>query len=561
MRTRNLFLTALAWALAAAGSAQNVATAGLDSPVSADDVVVTSGVLRTIVTCDSLVMNPLTGKMDTIPVQMGYEDVDVSQEAPSIEATVERVKQAHLAQAQRRASATGMLVHGKDWSGTRIYLYTYNYPSVDKDGNRIILSSALCVPWFVDLEDKQDYKGHTLTPMFNNVIIGCHCTITKDEECPSRYPKDGRFDSDVNMMQYYASNGKNVVKYYDDPGYYNIVIMPDYEGYGATANRVHPYLYQDLTARQVIDGVRYGMALLRSRKFNRYGNTFYELLKTEKPFRYGKYVSIGASQGGSVAMAVHRFIEQNGLTDEFPFAGSICCDGPYDPVATLRYYMTDDKLSKHPAGLLTMPVAIALIVKGMIDTNPIMMKYKYSDIFSDVFLETKIMSWLESKKYDTETIEQVFQLLSEVIPFDQMLSSKGKAWMEYVLQRNVHDYLWLYFHNQPITEAAKTAKPIVDDMLAALESNNLTKGWKPQAPVCLFHSIEDTVVPFINFQAAAFTFSDLGCTVYEDTSDYGEHQKACSNFFMKIAKQSADMKFLRTLFKYDDGENYKPYKR
>ena len=29
----------------------------------------------------------------------------------------------------------------------------------------------------------------------------------------------------------------------------NLVIMADYEGYGSTKDRAHPYLYQDLTAR------------------------------------------------------------------------------------------------------------------------------------------------------------------------------------------------------------------------------------------------------------------------------------------------------------------------
>ncbi len=558
MRTKHLFLTTLAWVLAVSGSAQNLATAGLDKPVSTDDVTVTSGVLRTIVMCDSLVMNQQTGKMDTISAVVEYVDVDVTQSSPSIEATVERVRQAHQAQAPHRARASEQLIFGESWKGTRIYLYTYNYPSVDKDGNRITLSSALCVPWIKDLNDKKKIDGVEYYPKFNNVIIGCHCTITKDGECPSNYQSSGSFKTDVNMMQYYASNGKNITKDYPDPAYYNIVIMPDYEGYGATKGRVHPYLYEDLTARQVIDGVRYGMALLKSRKFNTFDNNFYNLINSEQPFRYGKYVSIGASQGGAVAMSVHRFIELNGLTDEFPFAGSVCCDGPYDPLATLRFYMTDDKLSKHPAGQLTMPVAIALIVKGMIDTNPIMMKYKYSDFFSELFLKTGIMQMLEQKTYSTDDIKEYFESLYKKSEFKPMLSSDGKAWMEYVLQRNVHDYLWLYFHNQPLTDEAKTAKPLVDDMFAALESNNLTKGWKPQAPVCLFHSIEDTVVPFINFQAAAFTFFDLGCTVYDDTRDYGEHQTACSDFYMKIFEQSADIKFLHTLFNYGDG-NYKPY--
>ncbi len=106
MRTRHLFLSVLAWVLAVSGSAQNLATAGLDKPVSADDVTVTSGVLRTIVMCDSIVMNQQTGKMDTISAEVEYVDVDVTQSAPSIEATVERVRRARRAQAPHRVRAS-----------------------------------------------------------------------------------------------------------------------------------------------------------------------------------------------------------------------------------------------------------------------------------------------------------------------------------------------------------------------------------------------------------------------------------------------------------------------
>jgi len=36
-----------------------------------------------------------------------------------------------------------------------------------------------------------------------------------------------------------------------------IVIASDYEGYGLTKDRAHPYMVQNLTARQVADAVTY----------------------------------------------------------------------------------------------------------------------------------------------------------------------------------------------------------------------------------------------------------------------------------------------------------------
>jgi len=107
---------------------------------------------------------------------------------------------------------------------------------------------------------------------------------------------------------------------------YNLVIMPDYEGYGVTRERAHPYLYQELTARQVVDGVKAGIELYKSST---------SLSDIRHPIRSDfRTISCGYSQGGSVSMATHRFIEQNNLDKELHFTGSICGDGPYDAIRT-----------------------------------------------------------------------------------------------------------------------------------------------------------------------------------------------------------------------------------
>ena len=375
--------------------AQDVTTAGLHQPVNVNDAVVTGGVLRTQVLHDSLMMNTATGRMEKTPVVVDYLDVPVDKLGGKPEEAIEAAKVARRA-AMRRASASGSLDYGDYYSGVAYYLYTFNYPSIDCHGNEIILSSLMAFPYFSEGYWNDGYR-------FNNIIIGCHCTITSNSECPSCYPTGGYFKSDVSMMQYYASWGKGIRKDRDAPAYYNVLIMPDYEGYGITKDRPHPYLYQELTARQVVDGVRYGMALFRAGRFAGKNETVSpQWAQRSDAFRYGKYIPIGASQGGSVAMAVHRFIEQNGLTDEMPLAGSVCCDGPYDPVATLKYFMRDDLDAGHEAGELSMPVAIALIIKGMLDTNPLMMKYKATDFFSQTFIDTGILDIIADKQYEAK---------------------------------------------------------------------------------------------------------------------------------------------------------------
>lgn len=544
-------LAAMGLLVMLAVSAQNVETADLHQPVNVNDAVVTGGVLRTQVLRDSLIMNSETGQMEKTPVVVDYLDVPVDELGSKPEEAIEAAKVARRA-ARRRANASSWLDYGDYYSGVAYYLYTFNYPSIDKHGNKIILSSLMAFPYFTESNWNDGYR-------FNNIVIGCHCTITSNKECPSLYPEDGFFKSDVNMMQYYASWGKGFKKAKDDPAYYNVLIMPDYEGYGVTKDRPHPYLYQELTARQVVDGVRYGIALFKQGRFTGKNESVSpQWAQRSNAFRYGKYFSVGASQGGSVAMAVQRFIEQNNLTEELPFKGSVCADGPYDPVATLRYYMREAKVSGHEAGELTMPVAIALIIKGMLDTNPLMMKYKPTDFFSQLFLDTGILTIIADKQYPslemtTDDVKEHLENLSKNEKYKDMLTSDGRAKLKYVLTPRGWDYMTKLAEYKELPDYEE-----MNDLISALESNNLTKGWIPQNPVCLFHSLHDTVVPYDNCVSARDAFNNKVTFYLDDRTTDSDHIDACIDFMFSATKTSPDIKFIRTLFNYGNNQ-YSPY--
>ena len=544
-------LAAMGLLVMLAVSAQNVETADLHQPVNVNDAVVTGGVLRTQVLRDSLMMNSETGQMEKTPVVVDYLDVPVNELGSKPEEAIEAAKVARRA-ATRRASASNWLDYSNYYSGVAYYLYTFNYPSIDKHGNRIILSSLMAFPYFTESNWNDGYR-------FNNIVIGCHCTITSNKECPSMYTASGAFDSDVNMMQYYASWGKGFRKAKDDPAYYNVLIMPDYEGYGVTKDRPHPYLYQELTARQVIDGVRYGLALFKQGRFTGKSESVSpQWAQRSDAFRYGKFFSIGVSQGGSVAMAVQRFIEQNNLTEEFPFKGSICADGPYDPVATLKYYMKEDTGSGHKAGELTMPVAIALIIKGMLDTNPLMMKYKPTDFFSQLFLDTGILTMIADKQYPslektTDDVKNHLENLARYDKYKNLLTSDGRANLEYVLTSRGWEYMTKLAKDQELPPYEE-----MNDLISALESNNLTKGWTPQHPICLFHSMRDTVVPYPNCVNARDIFHSMVTLYLLDIYTSQDHVKACADFMFNAWGTSPDIKFIRTLFNYGDNQ-YPPY--
>ena len=171
---KKYYLAAMGLLVMLAVSAQNVETADLHQPVNVNDAVVTGGVLRTQVLRDSLIMNSETGQMEKTPVVVDYLDVPVDELGSKPEEAIEAAKDARRA-AMRRASASDRLDYGDYYSGVAYYLYTFNYPSIDKHGNRIILSSLMAFPYFTESNWNDGYR-------FNNIVIGCHCTITSNKE-------------------------------------------------------------------------------------------------------------------------------------------------------------------------------------------------------------------------------------------------------------------------------------------------------------------------------------------------------------------------------------------
>ena len=105
-------------------------------------------------------------------------------------------------------------------------------------------------------------------------------------------------------------------------------------------------------------------------------------------------------------MAVHRYIEKNNLESEFNFAGSVCGSGPYDPFATLKKYVNDDKSY--------MPASAAMMMYSMCNTSPRLMgKYSLEDFLTEEFLDTDIIKMIEEKKLNTDEMQE--KLLQKLI--------------------------------------------------------------------------------------------------------------------------------------------------
>jgi dienelactone hydrolase len=168
------------------------------------------------------------------------------------------------------------LVPPLQFKGITVYKLTYktSYPGMSE---KIIASGALVIP--------DDSKN-------NSIISYQHGTITDPKHAPS-------FSSET------ASNGFAALM--ASLGFY--VSVPDYLGYGETANLHHPYEHGESLATASYD------MILASRKFiasNEYGVG-------------DKLFLTGYSEGGYATMALHQYIEEKGdltVTASAPAAGA-----------------------------------------------------------------------------------------------------------------------------------------------------------------------------------------------------------------------------------------------
>lgn len=312
------------------------------------------------------------------------------------------------------------------------------YTGHDIDGTPITLSGKLLIP--------RDGK-------VKNLVIVSHYTIGANYECPSEcFPMEGLV----------AAKGYAVV-------------VADYIGYGITANRIHPYMHVESTARSVVD-----MALAVKPYLKKIGR---------EP-ESNKVILMGYSQGGSTTLAVMRMI-QNEYKDILPIQKVFCGGGPYDLAATFDKAMADD--------VTGIPCAIPMILQGV--NEGMDLGLNYADFFQPRLLEN-YNEWINSKRY---TVNQMNRLMG------------AKA---------LHELM---------TEAGRDKhNPHTARLYKGLLFNSVLD-FKPEAPIYMFHSTQDQTVPFVNAQRAEVFFK--GYNIDFDFGEYGVHSMGAIRFIMHVASE------------------------
>lgn len=316
-----------------------------------------------------------------------------------------------------------------------IISYSGCYKSEDEDGNPIRVSGRISIP----------AKGR-----ISRIMLVSHYTIGHNSEAPS---------NEVTIESMFAARGFAVVQ-------------ADYVGYGQTSDRVHPYLCDKVTARNVIDMYYASLPFLK---------------KIRRTPDHDDIFLMGFSQGGAVTMSVAQLLEAShpDVKIRLTMAGG----GPYDICATY------DKLIEND--FTDYPCAIPMIIQGMDYGNDL--NLDYSDYFLPRMVEN-LDEWINSKRY---TMGDITQLIG---------SKKVSSIMT--------------------PDAMDKTSPKMTKLYNAMLDNSVIGKMMPRCPIYLFHSLDDTVVPYVNAYNIMEMLEMQDCNVMYNFGHYGPHQIATLRFFL-----------------------------
>ena len=346
---------------------------------------------------------------------------------------------------RRTSSVTGVAVLQellKYGNQNKVIEIVGTYPSYDSDWNPVTLSGKVMLP--------RDRKP-------KRMILVSHYTVCSNAEAPSNC---------------FSLEGVLVKLGYG-------LIIPDYMGYGITANEIHPYLVMDVTARNVVDMYQAVRPWLEA---------------VDRVPEEAELDLMGYSQGGATTMAVQHLIEtEYCYPDENDyiqlhrvFAGG----GPYDVQATYERFVTTDT-----AGY---PVAVPLVLQGMILGNKLNIKMEY---LMQGWLCNKMDDWINSKRYASSQI-------------NKLIGTKVT-------------------HNILTEEGMKQTSDTVAELYKAMTVNSIISyNWKPEASVYIMHSMDDETVPFINAAHAKAKWKDANITY--NFGHYGGHVITALRFIYSV---------------------------
>ena len=325
---------------------------------------------------------------------------------------------------------------------------SYTYLSADPQGKPVELSALLYIP-DAALSGSKALTGISLTN---------HGTIASNAECPTL---KGQFEGAIAWKNY-------------------AMVMPDYYGFGASADRPQAYLDAETTARGNID------AYLAAR----------QLLEDRAVSIPQRLYSFGYSQGGFNSMANLKYVAAHpelGIS----FEKVMCGGSPFDVELTWNAYTEG-----------TFRNVISFVPLTVVSINESQeLGLGYDQLFQGSLLD-HYAEWILSKNYTLSEINDRIGTdnLSDILNAD-FLAGNGTAY---------------------------------ERILEVCRRYSLTSGWTPPSgtKIILYHSNQDDTVPYANFTAMK-TYLDQaapGCyTAYDGNN--GGHLNAVVNYILNIISE------------------------
>ena len=323
------------------------------------------------------------------------------------------------------------------------------YPSVGVNGEALTLSGKVTVP-----------KGKRP----KGVILLTHYTISADKEAPSRY------------MSYETKPFREEY----------VLVMPDYIGYGATADMFPPYLHGALTAQNCVDMYLATQLMIDS---------LCPGLCTDS------ITIVGFSQGGATAIWTLRLLEEQ-YAERIPVKACLAGSGPYDVATTYDVAVAENKVG--------MPLTVPLLVMGTSAAYDLGLRQE--DFFTPA-LSKMYEKYIVPKKY---TVSAIYSRMSDH-RLSHWMTEAGMDKSQPETKRMYEGFLRSSFVHYPIDEYEKE-EPVI------------CPTWKPQAQVYIFHSTTDDIVTFRCAEHLRRCWSDLPNVTY-DFGNYGGHLSSMVRFF------------------------------
>ena len=322
---------------------------------------------------------------------------------------------------------------------------SYTYLSADPQGEPVELSALLYIP-NAALEGAQALTGISLTS---------HGTIASKAECPTM---KAQFEGALAWKNY-------------------AMVMPDYYGFGASADRPQAYLDPETTARGNIDAYLAASQLLEDRKVT----------------LPSKLYSFGYSQGGFNSMANLKYVAEHPELS-IHFEKVMCGGSPFDVELTWNAYTGG-----------TFRNAIAFVPLSVVSVNEAQqLGIPYSSLFKGALL-SNWRDWILSKEHTLSEINGLIGTdnLADILD-DDFMAGRGDAY---------------------------------DRVMALCRRYSLTSGWTPPSgtKVFLYHSNQDDTGPYANLTAMKAFLDEAapGCyTAYDGNN--GGHVAAAVSFVLNL---------------------------